>query len=147
MWIFTKDGFFSAVFDKHCKNDELMIRSRCQDDLGRLSKKLHGYSDETEIFGMEHVDYRFRMKVSKHEWTDYLRNCVYDIDYANVKDNIIPAGDNLRQDAYYQVWTALYQWQSKLNNEQPPCYNVAHPIEILDNFALVITINRLGCFC
>ena len=40
----------------------------------------------------------------------------YDIDYANVKDNILPAGDDLRQDAYYQVWTALYRWQSKLNN-------------------------------
>jgi hypothetical protein len=117
MWIFTKDGFFSAVFDKYCKSGELMIRSRCQDDLGRLSKKLYGYSDETEILGMEQADYRFRMKVFKHEWADYLRNCAYDIDYANVKDSIIPAGDNLRQDAYYQVWTALYQWQSMIHDK------------------------------
>lgn len=26
------------------------------------------------------------------------------------KDNIVPAGNDLRKDAYYQVWTALYRW-------------------------------------
>ncbi len=30
----------------------------------------------------------------------------------NAKDNIVPAGNDLRQDAYYQVLTALYRWQS-----------------------------------
>ena len=114
MWIFTKDGFFSVVFDRYCKRNELMIRSRCKDDLIRLAKKLHGYSDESEILGIMHADYQYRMKISKHDWADYLSNCAHDIDYANVKDAIIPAGDNLRQDAYYQVWTALYQWQSKV---------------------------------
>ena len=117
MWIFTKDGFFSAVFDKYCKSGELMIRSRCKDDLSRLSKKLHGYSDESEILEVEHADYRYRMKILKHEWADYLINCAYDIDYANVKDHITPAGDNSRKNAYYQVWTALYRWQSILNDE------------------------------
>jgi len=49
MWIFTRDGFFSAVFDKYCKRGELMIRSRCKNDLDRLSKKLRGYSDKPAI--------------------------------------------------------------------------------------------------
>lgn len=117
MWIFTKDGFFSAVFDRYCKGGELMIRSRSKDDLGRLAKKLHGYSDESEILEVEKADYRYRMKISKHEWADYLINCAYDINYADVKENIIPAGDNLRKDAYYQVWTALYRWQSMMNDK------------------------------
>jgi hypothetical protein len=114
MWIFTKDGFFSVVFDKYCRRNEVMIRSRCKDDLVRLAKKLHGYSDESEILGIMNADYQYRMKISKLDWADYLSNCAHDIDYANVKDAIIPVGDNLRQDAYYQVWTALYQWQSKI---------------------------------
>ena len=117
MWIFSKDGFFSAVFDKYCNSGELMIRSRCKDDLSRLSKKLYGYSDESYILEMEHTDYRYRMKILKHEWADYLINCAYDINYENVKEHIVPAGDNLRKDAYFQVWTALYRWQSNMNDE------------------------------
>ena len=116
MWIFTKDGFFSAVFDKYCKHDELMIRSRCKDDLTRLAKKLHGYSDESEILRIKHADYRYRMKITKSNWADYLVNCAHDIDYANVKNNILPTDDDLRQEAYYHVWTVLYQWQSRMNN-------------------------------
>ena len=115
MWIFTKDGFFSAVFDRYCKRGEL-IRSRCKDDLIRLAKKLHGYSDESEIFEIEHIDYRYRMKITKKDWADYLTNCALDIDYANVKDNIVPVGDDLRQNAYYEIWTALYRWQSMMHN-------------------------------
>ena len=116
LWIFTKDGFFSVVFDKYCKRGELMIRSRCKDDLVRLAKKLHGYSDKSEILGIKHADYRYRMRITKNNWADYLTNCALDIDYANVKDNIVPAGDDLRQDAYYQVWTALYRWQSMIKS-------------------------------
>jgi hypothetical protein len=113
MWVFTKDGFYSAVFDKYCQRDELMIRTRCKDDLCLLSKKLKGYFDESEIVESEHADYRFRMKVPKQSWAEYLSNSALDIDYANFKDHAVTAGDGLRKDAYYQVWTALYQWQSK----------------------------------
>jgi hypothetical protein len=116
MWIFTKDGFFSAVFDRYCKGGELMVRSRCKVDLIRLAKKLQGYSDESEILKAEHIDYRYRMKITKKDWADYLMNCALDIDYANVKDNIVPVGDDLRQDAYYEIWTVLYRWQSKIND-------------------------------
>ena len=93
-----------------------MIRSRCKNDLVRLAKKLHGYSDDAEILGVKHADYQFRMKMTRIDWADYLTNCAYDIDYANVKDNIVPVDDHLRQDAYYEIWTALYRWQSKLDN-------------------------------
>jgi hypothetical protein len=79
MWIFTKDGFFSAVFDRYCKRGELMIRSRCKDDLIRLAKKLHGYSDESEILEIEHIDYRYRMKATKKNWAAYfLKKCSYE---------------------------------------------------------------------
>ena len=94
-----------------------MIRSRCKEDLNRLSKKLHGYSDDSDILEVAQADYRYRMKISKHEWADYLINCAFDINYPNVKDNIIPSGDKLRNDAYYQVWTALYRWQSMIDEK------------------------------
>ncbi len=116
MWVFNKDGFFSAVFDRYCNRGELMIRSRCKEDLRRLCKKLHGYCDKSQILETKQGDYRYRMKINKHMWADYLTNCAFDIDYSNVKVNIVPADDNLRKDAYYQVWTTLYRWQSLLND-------------------------------
>jgi len=112
MWVFLNEGFFSAVFDKYCKPNEMMIRARCKGDLVRLSKKLHGYSEDSDILEFENADYRYRMKVDRNMWADYLLNAALSIDYSNVKDTIIPAGDKLRHDAYYDVWTALYRWQS-----------------------------------
>jgi hypothetical protein len=117
LWIFTKDGFYSAVFDKYCNRGELMVRSHCKDDLCRLSKKLQGYCDDSQILEIEHADYQYRMKIKKHMWADYLTNCALDIDYADVKQSIIPAGEDLRKDAYYQVWVALYQWQSMMHGK------------------------------
>ncbi|UCD33053.1 MAG: hypothetical protein JSW04_01670 [Desulfobacterales bacterium] len=117
MWVFNKDGFFSAVFDRYCNRGELMIRSRRKEDLSRLCKKLRGYCDDAQILETKRADYRYRMKISKHMWADYLTNCAFDVDYANVKDNIISAGDDLRKDAYYQVWIALYRWQSLFNEK------------------------------
>ena len=78
--------------------------------------KVHVYSDESEILGIKHSDYQYRMKITKNDWTDYLSNCAHDIDYANVKDNIPSVGDDLHQDTYYQVWIALYRWQSKMSD-------------------------------
>ena len=112
MWVFTKDGFFSAVFDKYCNRGELMIRARSKYDLRQLSKKLKGFSDDSDIIELEHADYRYRMKMPKHAWAEYLSNCALKVDYPNVKDHIIPARERLRENAYYKVWTALYQWQS-----------------------------------
>jgi hypothetical protein len=111
LWVFTAEGFFSAVHDKFCNRDELMIRARCKDDLCQLSKKLHGSCDESQILEIGHADYRFRMKVPKQAWSQYLAEYALSLDYANVKDSIIPDGDHSRKDAYYQVWLALHRWQ------------------------------------
>ena len=117
MWVFTKEGFFSAVFDKYCKRNELMIRARCKDDLIRLSKKLHGFAGDSNISEFLNADYRYHMKVDRRMWADYLMNCALSIDYADVKNSIIPKNDKLRQEAFYDVWTVLYRWQSKLDGK------------------------------
>jgi hypothetical protein len=112
MWVFTKDGFFSVVWDKQCKGDEVMVRARCRDDLCRLSKKLKGYCDDDRIKQFAEPGYGFRMKIAKHEWADYLAEYARSIDYADVKNNLVPADDVGRQQAYLEVWEALFRWQS-----------------------------------
>ena len=119
MWGFTKEGFFSVVFDKYCKRDELMIRARCKGDLIKLSKKLHGYAGDSAISESLNGDYRYHMKVDRHMWGDYLLNYAVNIDYSEVKKNIVSDGDKLRLDAYYEIWTALYRWQSMMERELP----------------------------
>jgi hypothetical protein len=112
MWVFTKDGFFSAVWDKQCKGDEVMVRARCREDLCRLSKKLKGYCDDDLIEELSEAGYGFRMKIAKHEWADYLAEYARSIDYADAKKNLVSPGDNYRQEAYFKVWEALFRWQS-----------------------------------
>ena len=116
MWVFNSQGFFSAVKDNFCNHGELMIRARCKDDLRNLAKKLYGFCDDSQILKIQHADYRYRMKVSKALWSEYLAESALDLDYSNVKDSIIPENDYERHEAYYQVWHALYHWQSTIES-------------------------------
>jgi hypothetical protein len=113
MWVFTKEGVFSAVWDKYCRGDEVMIRAHSKEDLCRLAKRIIGYCDEELIFEVEDADYRYRIKMPKTVWSEYLADCALQIDYPSVKKNIIPDNDPLRKDAYYQVWESLFRWRSK----------------------------------
>ncbi len=117
MWVFTRDGFFSTVWDQYCAADEVMVRTRCREDLCRLSKRLKGFCDEEKILEIPYADYRFRLKISRHEWSEYVARCALEIDYANVKKGIIGENDELRERAYYRVWQTLYRWQSQENGD------------------------------
>jgi hypothetical protein len=114
MWVFTTEGFFSAVWDKYCGGNDVMIRARCKEDLCRLSKKLKGYCEESQILETPEGDYHFRLKVPKHEWSEYLAQYALNIDYPDVKEKIVPQNDSPREAAYYSVWQTLYKWQSNL---------------------------------
>ena len=94
-----------------------MIRSQSKGDLSRLIKKIRGYCDESKIIEIEQVDYRFRIKIPKDAWSDYLADCAHHLDYPEVKNHILPDGDQLRQDAYYQIWQTIYRWRTKMNTE------------------------------
>ena len=118
MWVFTKEGFFSAVWDKYCRGDEVMIRSHSRDDLCRLAKRIIGYCDEESIFELEDADYRYRIKMPKNVWSEYLADCALQIDYPSVKKSTIPDNDPLRKDAYYQVWETLFRWRSKKEQQE-----------------------------
>ncbi len=118
MWVFTKEGVFSAVWDKYCRGDEVVIRSHSRGDLCRLAKKIIGYCDEDQIFEAENADYRYRIKIPKTVWSEYLADSALQIDYPSVKKSIIPDNDPLRKDAYYQVWETLFRWRSKKDSQR-----------------------------
>ena len=108
MWLFTRDGFFSAIQDNYCKTSEVIVRTRVKRDLLRLLIKI-GRSDDN-IITLPNADYRYRIKLAKQEWAKYLSSEAMNLDYSNVKDAIT---DGLceRSEAYYACWTSLYQFQ------------------------------------
>jgi hypothetical protein len=113
MWVFTREGFFSVVWDKNCRADELSVRSQSRQDICRLVKRLSGYCDENNITRTFGTAYRYSVMVAKQTWSAYLADCALQVDYPSVKEAIVPASDRLRKDAYYKIWEALYRWRSQ----------------------------------
>lgn len=107
MWIFTKDGFYSAVKDKYCVEGEVMIRARVKIDLERLLEKI---DNDAKILVFEQADYRYRVKIKAYQWVKYVAKEAADIDYDNVKDTIT-WHEPSRSTAYYDCWQALYRLQ------------------------------------
>jgi hypothetical protein len=108
MWLFTRDGFYSAVYDDYCNAGELMIRARVIDDLERLLKKLH--LDDADILVIKNGDYRYRVKLTSEQWAAYAASEAASIDYANFK-NAILTDDHQRVSAYMKCWEAMYLFQ------------------------------------
>ena len=108
MWLFTRDGFYSAVHDDYCSPGELMIRARVIEDLERLLKRLE--IDDADILVIKNADYRYRVKLSPEQWAGYVAAEAAGIDYANFK-NSVAADDPERSSAYMKIWEAMYLFQ------------------------------------
>lgn len=105
MWVFTQDGYFSAVKNGYCMNDEVMVRSREKDDLVRLSEvtKFKG----TILYNPDD-DYPFRVIMKKSVFAAYLAWKVQTIEYEQFRQFIRDVdGEDKRAIAYSSVWAAL----------------------------------------
>lgn len=107
MWIFTKDGFYSAV--QHNQDASMLqVRARRQDDLERLAAALECDAD---IIAMDDADYRYRMNVRRDEFAGYMVEAVDDITYTTNVKGTLARGDSARQHAMMDVWSAMYRLQ------------------------------------
>lgn len=108
MWLFTRDGFYSAVHDDYCNEGEIMVRARIIDDLERLLEKT---SIEVDILIIKNADYRYRVKLTVKQWTEYVAREASIIDYPNFKNAIITASEHDRASAYMKCWEAMFKFQ------------------------------------
>lgn len=108
MWLFTRQGFFSAVQDDYCNEGELMIRARIIGDLEHLLDKL---GIDGDILILKNADYRYRVKLTVEQWTSYAASEATSIDYPNFKNTIVSEGEHGRASAYMRCWEAMYQFQ------------------------------------
>ena len=80
MWVFTPDGFISAV-DNKVKPGYLAVRARDRKSLETL-QEMSGA--EIEFTPMR--DYQYRVYVTKEMLQDFMNIMVDAIEYANFKD-------------------------------------------------------------
>lgn len=109
MWVFTKDGFFSAVEHRGDKR-MVCVRARVRQDLVNLRAKLPGAS---RIVTTPDADYAFRVVVEKARWAGYVASAARDIDYDNFK-NATTRDCAHRSNAYHCVWSAMERLQEML---------------------------------
>ena len=104
MWIFNKDGYFSAVQHRD-KPDHVMVRARRKEDIEALANAL---GTEAEL--TPDADYAYRVTVPKSDFADYMQASVLDLDYPNFKDAC--AGHGARAQAYMGVWSVMNDFQA-----------------------------------
>lgn len=103
MWIFTKNGFFSAV--QHFEDANLIhVRARFRGDLERLCA---AHNVEARVSETPANDYPFRMDFDRDVWTRIVAAEADGIDYSNFK-GAVHEGTS-RDRAYMNVWAALRQ--------------------------------------
>lgn len=110
MWVFCQDGFFSAVQDRFCEKNQLSIRGRCEEDIGKLSSRLAYMGHKTQVLYTPTGDYHYRLLTSKEAWASYLAKEATAIDYPNFKDATTNT-DDLRHNAYFDCWQAMFNFQ------------------------------------
>jgi len=116
MWLYTKLGFFSIVHKPPCKKDELLVRTRCREDLEALSKKLNQSSDfKGTIIESSNSDYAYRMVVPRSILAPFMAAMVMNLDYRNFKATI-PYNDQPRHEAYFKCWEVMNEWQGKVDH-------------------------------
>ena len=108
MWIFTLDGFFSAVQDKDDAS-RIMVRSRIKEDLANILVRLE--TQDTKILEWIGSDYAYRVFIPRAEWRRYLEMMSDGLDYTNFKNAAVDYQDHERSRAYYDIWRRLHDWQ------------------------------------
>lgn len=107
MWLFCKQGFFSAV--QH-KDDEglIHVRARFSGDLERLCRT---YRVKTRIEYTPDGDYCYRADFSRAAWRRIVAAEAGGIGYTNFKNEVHDG--TARDDAYFEVWNVLREAQEK----------------------------------
>lgn len=106
MWVFTKNGFFSAVAHRD-RPGFLLVRARFAGDLERLCK---AHDIKPEVRETPDADYRFRMDFDRNTWAWVMEGESECIDYPNFKAAV---HDGTERDwAYMGCWNAMRQGQA-----------------------------------
>ena len=113
MWVLTQDGFFSTVVAHDNQHfDELVVRSRAEDNLKRFVKKTNNAYTVDEIQCTPDRDYPWRIFVKREDWARYLSDyATDDLWYTDFKSSLrfgTAHSDPQRLHALAEVWGVMY---------------------------------------
>lgn len=105
MWLFTKHGYYAIVKDKK-EEDTYWLRGRIEADLNNVIELMD--LENPEILYKDYADYKYRIKLSKKEFIDFMLNIADNLDYSNFK-SMMDNNANQRHKifAYYEVYNVL----------------------------------------
>ena len=104
MWLFTTEGFISAVAHRD-EPGKVLVRAR-------RSEHLRAIFPEAEVECNPHADYRYRATVTRSHWLAKVLAQAGMIDYTNFK-GAIPDADY--HDACQAVWAEMHKLQPGSN--------------------------------
>lgn len=115
MWLFCRDGFFSAVQDRD-DPARLLVRARVRVDLERALARLPAGS-HTPLVHTPNTDYAYRAFVDRAVWAEYVADVATEVDYPNFKGAVLGRYDFARTRAYHAVWGCMVGLQRDLDWE------------------------------
>ena len=101
MWVFTQDGFISAVDNGHVPG-KLAVRAR-----DKKSLELLAAITTQEITQSKNSDYPYRVYVTKDEFTSFMVSHVDAIDYSNFKNRVYSTRGSKFAHACSEVWSVM----------------------------------------
>jgi hypothetical protein len=127
MWIFTQDGFFSAVKARPddprntLGDDALAVRARRKQHLANLKARFPQLIGKVKVHKSTNSDYRWRIFVKREVWATVVAEIVRGLNYGNFKSSIpaVPGAAEYRN-RLHDVWDVMYGLQLSEPGEQRP---------------------------
>jgi hypothetical protein len=117
MWLFTPDGFFSAVEHKDDPN-KIMIRTRARLHAQRLVDACPENDKPALVETPPPADYRYRVTVKRETWCYLVAHFAAGIDYLNFKNEASkrkqPVGF---MSALHAMWSKLLGFQDSMHDD------------------------------
>lgn len=101
MWIFTQDGFISAVNNNEVPG-KLTVRSRDKESLALIATLT-----DQDIKQVDGRDYPYRVYATKEQYAEFLALHVENLDYPNFKDQVKKNRGYEFASACGRVWEAM----------------------------------------
>lgn len=99
MWIFTTEGFISAVF----KDNALQVRARDKKSLERLAKHTNATIIKTPV-----ADYPYRLETTREALAKYMADQITHIHYKNFKSEVEDTRGHAFVRPLHKVWDAMH---------------------------------------